>query len=61
MAYERWAKRMDDAVLSSWLRGLRSQDRPDTVSAERPFIANRRPKASSLRQLDGRTVASAER
>ena len=57
MAYERWAKRMDDAVASTWLRGLRSQ------GTER--LAQRRLKATpraktSLRNLD-RPVATAER
>ena len=26
MSYERWAKRMDDAVESTWLRSLRSSE-----------------------------------
>ena len=57
MAYERLAKRMDDAVASTWLRGLRSQ------GSERPVqrLLKSTPRAkTSLRNLD-RPVATAER
>lgn len=56
MAYDRWTKRMDDAVASTWLRGLRSQgrERPassSSSSAQRLLQGAPRGK-SSLRSLD---------
>jgi hypothetical protein len=56
MSYERWAKRMDDAVASTWLRGLRSQDRlpparrlTDKARATKPLGKLERPIATAER------------
>ena len=38
MSYERWAKRMDDAVESAWLRGLRSQGRASRTTPRHRFV-----------------------
>ena len=59
MAYERALTRMDQAVASSWLRGLRSQrtDRPVTSAPRHVKTASRR---AQLGQLD-RPVATAQR
>lgn len=38
MSYERWAKRMDDAVESAWLRGLRSQGREPRTAPRHRFV-----------------------
>ena len=38
MSYERWAKRMDDAVESAWLRGLRSQGRQTRATPRHRFV-----------------------
>lgn len=57
MAYERWAKRMDDAVASAWLRGLRS---PGSEKAAQPRVKATPRAKTSLRTLD-RPVATAER
>ena len=40
MSYERWAKRMDDAVESSWLRGLRSSERAPRSAPRHRFVPN---------------------
>ncbi len=57
MSYERWAKRMDDAVESSWLRSLRSQARPPGTAPRHRFVpsspAGAKKPASGLR---GRTL-----
>jgi hypothetical protein len=60
MAYERWAKRMDDAVLSSWLRGLRSEGRAQPGSTAQRLLKPAQRANTSLGKLD-RTVATAER
>jgi hypothetical protein len=51
MAYERW-KRMDDAVASTWLRGLRSQGRRRLTEKSRA--------TTSLAKLE-RPVVTAQR
>ncbi len=61
MAHERWAKRMDDAVESTWLRGLRSQGRPETGSASPRFLANSPRGKQTLGKLDRTAVAGADR
>ncbi len=61
MAYERLVKRMDDAVESSWLRGLRSQSRPTQVSAAQRFIAAPPRRKPSLGKLDRTVAAGTER
>lgn len=38
MSYERWAKRMDEAVESAWLRSLRSQDQRPRRKARHRFV-----------------------
>ncbi|HEX8085179.1 MAG TPA: hypothetical protein VF529_12885 [Solirubrobacteraceae bacterium] len=60
MAYERWSKRMDDAVASTWLRGLRSQSRPQPISSAQRLLKNAPRAHTSLGNLD-RQVAAAER
>ena len=60
MAYERWARRMDDAVASTWLRGLRSQGPVHPVSSAQRLLKNAPRANSSLRKLD-HSVAAAER
>jgi hypothetical protein len=59
MTYERWAKRMDDAVESSWLRGLRSQARAQPTGRHR-FVATPRPK-TPLGKLDRSIAAGVDR
>ena len=56
MSYERWAKRMDDAVESSWLRGLRSQD-PRPAPRHR-FVPNPPGAKKPVRSLRDRTIAA---
>ena len=58
MAHERWAKRMDAAVESTWLRGLRSQGHPEKGCATQRFA----PRAKqTLGKLDRTIVAGADR
>ena len=56
MAYERAVKRMDQAVASSWLRGLRSQRQAGDGQPDPRLLA----KATRVAKLD-RKVAAAER
>ena len=60
MAYERWTKRMDDAVASTWLRGLRSTGRVQPVSSAQRLLKGAPRAKTSLRNLD-HPVATAER
>jgi len=59
MSYERWTKRMDDAVESTWLRSLRSQGR--AVRTPRhlfvPTPAGAKKPVTSLRD---RTIVAAD-
>jgi hypothetical protein len=57
MAYERWAKRMDDAVLSSWLRGLRSEGRAQPVATAQRLLKSAPRGGKQLGSLD-RTVGA---
>ncbi len=60
MAHERWAKRMDDAVQTAWLRGLRSQGRPEKgTGAQR--LRDKARATPPLGKLDRPAVAAAER
>lgn len=61
MAYERWAKRMDDAVESSWLRGLRSQASAQQSSAAQRFLGSAPRGKKSLGKLDRTVAAGLER
>ena len=61
MAHERWAKRMDDAVASAWLRGLRSQGRPEKGTGAQRLLAKAPRKTQSLGNLDRTIVAGADR
>ncbi|HEV3002575.1 MAG TPA: hypothetical protein VGW75_17690 [Solirubrobacteraceae bacterium] len=61
MAHERWVKRMDDAVESSWLRGLRSQGRPASGSAAARLLPKAPRAKKPLRELDRTAVAGADR
>ncbi|HEX2085791.1 MAG TPA: hypothetical protein VHF89_08920 [Solirubrobacteraceae bacterium] len=57
MSYERWAKRMDDAVESSWLRGLRSQGRPPGATPRHRFVPTPPPGAKKpVSGLPSRTI-----
>ena len=59
MAYERALTRMDQAVASSWLRGLRSQRKERSLAAQqRRLETASRP--AQLAKLE-RPVATAER
>lgn len=61
MAHERWVKRMDDAVASSWLRGLRSAARDDQRTSAKQRLMDAAPRATaSLGRFD-RTPVNAER
>ena len=61
MSYERWAKRMDDAVESTWLRGLRSQTQVARTSRH-VFVPNLAAGKSKAPRLSDRSmVAGAER
>lgn len=61
MAHQRWVKRMDDAVASSWLRGLRSAGRDDQRGSATQRLMGTSPRATgSLGRLD-RTPVNAER
>ena len=57
MSYERWAKRMDAAVESSWLRGLRSQ-RPDESTPRHVFVPNPPGAKQPVTRLRDRTLAA---
>ncbi len=61
MAHDRWAKRMDAAVESTWLRGLRSQGRSEQVSGTQRLLAKAPRKGQPLGKLDRTIVAGAER
>lgn len=61
MAHERWAKRMDDAVESAWLRGLRSQGRAARGAAAARLLPKAPRPQTSLRELDRTAPAGAER
>ena len=62
MSYERWAKRMDDAVESTWLRSLRTQAGESRATPRHRFVPTpkgAKPPAAGLRD---RTVpAGADR
>ncbi len=60
MAHERWARRMDDAVQSAWLRGLRSQGPAKGTGT--PRFMGKTPRAKQqLGKLDRTVVAGADR
>ena len=56
----RWTKRMDEAVASSWLRGLRSHGKVQRTSSAQRLLAGTPRPGAPLRNLDG-PVATAER
>ena len=60
MAHERWAKRMDDAVQSAWLRGLRSTSSEKSVGTQ-GFRAKTPRTKQSLATLDRTVPAGADR
>ena len=60
MSYERWTKRMDDAVESSWLRGLRSQTKVARTSRHL-FVPNPAAKPAAPRLRDRPVAAGVDR
>jgi hypothetical protein len=58
MSYERWAKRMDDAVESTWLRSLRSQDRDPRATPRHRFVPTATSAKKRVAGLGDRTVAA---
>lgn len=58
MSYERWAKRMDDAVESTWLRSLRSQDQEPRAKPRHRFVGTPSTAKTPVRGLGDRTVAA---
>ena len=56
MSYERWAKRMDDAVESSWLRSLRSQDDDARARPRHRFVPTPAGAKQPVPALRDRTV-----
>ncbi len=61
MAHERWVKRMDDAVASSWLRGLRTAGRAEQ-DGKSPRLLSNTPRAKApLSKLDRSLTAGADR
>ena len=58
MSYERWAKRMDDAVESTWLRSLRSQGDEPRAKPRHRFVATPSAPKNPGRGLRDRTVAA---
>ncbi|MDQ3741620.1 MAG: hypothetical protein M3389_11835 [Actinomycetota bacterium] len=63
MAHERWVKRMDDAVASSWLRGLRTDGRAQTGrgTAKKLRAGAQRAANAPLGSLDRTVAANADR
>jgi hypothetical protein len=62
MSYERWAKRMDDAVESTWLRSLRSQGTDPRKTPRHRFVPTPSGAKQQGRGLRGRTLpAGADR
>ena len=57
MSYERWAKRMDDAVESTWLRSLRSAGEPRTKPRHR-FVPTPPGAKQPVTGLRDRTIAA---
>jgi hypothetical protein len=57
MSYERWAKRMDDAVESTWLRSLRSQDGEPRAKPRHRFVPTV-PGSKKPAGLRDRTIAA---
>ena len=56
MSYERWAKRMDDAVESSWLRSLRSQGDEVRAKPRHRFVPTPSGAKQPVRAIRDRTV-----
>ena len=61
MAHERWAKRMDDAVQTAWLRGLRSTARSEKGTTAQSLLAKAPRAKQSLANLDRTVSAGADR
>jgi hypothetical protein len=61
MAHERWAKRMDDAVQTAWLRGLRSQGSPERGTGTQRLLGKAPRATQQLGKLDRTAVAGADR
>jgi hypothetical protein len=61
MAHERWAKRMDDAVQTAWLRGLRSTARTEKGATTQSLLAKAPRAKQSLATLDRTVPAGADR
>ena len=58
MSYERWAKRMDAAVESAWLRSLRTQDREPRRKARHRFVPTPGGAKQPVPGLRDRTIAA---
>ena len=58
MSYERWAKRMDDAVESTWLRSLRSQGGEPRAKPRHRFVPTPTGAKPPVRGLRDRTIAA---
>lgn len=56
MSYERWAKRMDDAVETTWLRSLRSQGRDARATPRHRFVPTPPAASKSPGALRDRTL-----
>ena len=56
MSYERWAKRMDDAVESTWLRSLRSQGDDARATPRHRFVPNPAKSKTQVAGLRDRTL-----
>ncbi|HEX8119700.1 MAG TPA: hypothetical protein VF549_00410 [Solirubrobacteraceae bacterium] len=61
MKYERSTKRMDDAVESSWLRGLRSQARAMQGSSSRNLLGSTPRAKAPAGKLDRSIAAGVDR
>lgn len=62
MSYERWARRMDDAVESAWLRSLRSAGREARATPRHRFVPTPGGARKAPAPLRDRTiVAGADR
>lgn len=58
MSYERWAKRMDDAVESTWLRSLRSPAGEERAKPRHRFVPTPNGAKKPVAGLRDRTVAA---
>ena len=58
MSYERWAKRMDDAVETAWLRSLRSQGEAPRSKPRHRFVPTAPGAKKPVAGIRDRTLAA---